>query len=216
MDRGGRGEVKCRAAGAPDVEFKWFREGREISGDSLPGGRTSTKYQIEDQNLSPLTRQSTLSVTGVEMQDYGPYECRASNIWGSDSHQIVLSVTSKPDPPTRLEVLSTTYNSVILSWQPGFDGGFHQYYRLRWQTGDTTGFQFVDVYPHDSTEYEVTDLMMDTQYSFSIMAFNKLGESGFSLEPVGARTASKFHVYWSRGAENSQNSSLTFNSIEPI
>ena len=145
------------------------------------------------------------------MQDYGPYHCQAANIWGSSKHQIILSVTSKPDSPTRLEVLGTTYNSVILSWKAGFDGGFQQYYRIRWQTGDSTGFQFIDVYPHDATQYEVSGLMMDTQYSFSVMAFNKLGESPFSSGRVSARTASKLQIEVKR--VKVIKSSLTFNSI---
>ena len=125
------------------------------------------------------------------MQDYGPYECQASNIWGSNKHQVILSVTSKPDSPTKLEVLSTTYNSVILSWQAGFDGGFQQYYRIRRQTAGSEGFQFDDVKADQATQYEVSNLEMDTSYTFSIMAFNKLGESLFSTGTVSATTASK-------------------------
>ena len=87
------------------------------------------------------------------------------------------------------------YNSVILSWQPGFDGGFEQFFRIRWQKDNTDGFQFVDVNPHGTRQYEVSDLEMDTLYSFNIMAFNKLGESPFSSDIVQAKTASKYDSY---------------------
>ena len=181
--------LRCQATGAPNVTFKWFREGRELTGRN-----SSTKYKITTSTLNPLTWRSILTVAEVEMQDYGPYGCEASNIWGSSNHQVILSVTSKPDSPTRLEVISTTYNSVILAWQPGFDGGFQQYYRIRWDRAATEGFQFVDVYPHHATQYEVTNLMMDTRYTFSIMAFNKLGESPYSAGTASAKTTSKLEI----------------------
>ena len=48
--------------------------------------------------------------------------------------------------------------------------------------------------PSRAHQFEVTDLQMDTQYSFSIMAFNKQGESGYSAELVQTRTASKLYT----------------------
>ena len=188
-DGAGSGKLICRAQGAPNVTFKWFREGREILGQ-----RTSeaAKYQIIDKNLDPLTWQSELSVTDVEMKDYGPYGCETTNIWGSSKHQVILVVTSKPDPPIGLKVLSTTYNSVILTWQPGFDGGLQQRFRIRWQkSGKTEGFQFVEV-NQPGWQYEVSPLEMDTLYTFNIMAFNKLGETLYSSDIVRAKTASKY------------------------
>ena len=190
------GKLLCRAQGAPNVTFKWFREGRELpSHQHQPSTTLTAKYQIIDKNLDPLTWQSELSVSDIQMTDYGPYGCQASNVWGASQHQVILVVTSKPDSPVGLQVLSTTYNSVILSWQPGFDGGFHQYFRIRWQKDRTEGFQFVDVYPHSASQFEVTDLEMDTLYTFNIMAFNKLGESHFSSDIVAAKTASKYSKY---------------------
>ena len=116
---------------------------------------------------------------------------QATNIWGSSSHQVILVATSKPDVPLGLSVLSTSYNSVSLAWQPGFHGGFQQFFRLRWQRAGTEGFQFDDVFPQGASQFEVTGLQMDTLYSFNIMAFNKLGESLFSADIVQAKTASK-------------------------
>ena len=116
---------------------------------------------------------------------------QATNIWGSSSHQVILVATSKPDVPLGLSVLSTSYNSVTLAWQPGFHGGFQQFFRLRWQRAGTEGYQFDDVFPQGASQFEVTGLQMDTLYSFNIMAFNKLGESLFSVDIVQAKTASK-------------------------
>ena len=117
---------------------------------------------------------------------------QATNIWGSSSHQVILVATSKPEVPQGLSVLSTSYNSVSLAWQPGFHGGFQQFFRLRWQRAGSEGYQFDDVYPQGATQFEVTGLQMDALYSFNIMAFNKLGESPFSADIVQAKTASEY------------------------
>lgn len=187
---GVRGVLTCRAKGAPDVTFKWFREGREITRDSQ-----QSKYQIIDKNLDPLTWQSQLSVSDIQMKDFGPYGCVAENSLGSNRHTVILVMTSKPETPLGLNVLSTTYNSVMLSWQPGFDGGFKQYFRIRWQkVGSNDPLQYTENIPSDVTEYELTNLHVDTLYSFSIMAFNKLGESSLSSQTLQAQTASKYQV----------------------
>jgi hypothetical protein len=194
-DKGGTGKLICQADGAPNVTFKWFREGRAINEDN------AAKYSVLDKSLDPLTWQSELKVKNIALRDYGHYGCAASNMWGTSQHQVILSATSKPDPPQRLRVLSSTYNSVILTWQPGFNGGFQQYFRIRLQRVGSEGFLFVDVFPHlpAATAFEVSDLQMDTAYSFSIMAFNKLGESAYTSELVQTRTASKCCYYPSAG-----------------
>ena len=69
-------------------------------------------------------------------------------------------------------------------------GGFPQYFRVRLQRPATTSYLFVDVFPHNASAFTVPELAMDTAYSFAVMAFNKLGESGYSGEVRGA-TASK-------------------------
>lgn len=61
---------------------------------------------------------------------------------------------------------------------------------MRLQRPATTSYLFVDVFPHNASAFTVPELAMDTAYSFAVMAFNKLGESGYSGEVRGA-TASK-------------------------
>ena len=83
------------------------------------------------------------------------YLCsQATNIWGSSSHQVILVTTSQPDVPLALSVLSSSYNSVTLGWQPGFDGGFQQFFRIRWQQAGREGYQFDDVFPQGAKQFE--------------------------------------------------------------
>lgn len=73
---GGEGVLECRARGAPNITFQWFREGRHIADGEREG--EGAKYGIIDSSLDPLTWQSQLKVTEVEMKDYGPYSCQVS------------------------------------------------------------------------------------------------------------------------------------------
>ena len=88
-------------------------------------------------------------------------------------------------------MLSTTYNSALLAWLPGFDGGAQQTFRLRWRAADSEGFQSAEV-AGGSGRHEVAGLRVDTAYSFSVMAVNRLGASGYTGPGVEARTASKY------------------------
>ena len=67
----------------------------------------------------------------VSSGDYGKYGCIAQNEEGLGRSTVHLNVTSRPDPPSQLRVLNITYNSVMLSWIVGFDGGHEQHFRIR-------------------------------------------------------------------------------------
>lgn len=45
---------------------------------------------------------------------------------------IVVFHLGKPDPPTELRVLNATDSSVVLTWEPGFDGGLEQAFTVRY------------------------------------------------------------------------------------
>ena len=67
----------------------------------------------------------------MSSRDYGAYDCIGQNEEGISRHTIMLNVTSHPDPPAYLRILNVTYNSVVLGWTPGFDGGYNQTFRIR-------------------------------------------------------------------------------------
>ena len=51
--------------------------------------------------------------------------------------------------------------------------------------------RYVDVVPSGATDFEVQDLKVGTRYSFSIMAFNSLGDSGYIPDIGKVETKSK-------------------------
>ena len=99
----------------------WYRAGQELE----EGGRYSMAGGQED----PLTWAANLTLANLSTRDYGQYGCRAHNQWGAAQGEVVLGPPGPPAQPAALRVLSSTFNSVILAWQPGFDGGSRQKFR---------------------------------------------------------------------------------------
>ena len=91
--------------------------------------------------LRRMTWESVLSISSVDSGDYGLYDCIAQNEMGLARSSVVLNVTSRPDPPEYLRILNVTYNSVNLTWSPGFDGGFPQSFKIRYKKEGADSYQ---------------------------------------------------------------------------
>ena len=124
-DEGQRAKLICRAHGAPNISFDWSREGVHLT--------TSDRYISSTRQVDIVTWESTLEVANVKSRDYGQYDCTARNEMGTNRAKVILSGTSRPDPPIALRILNVTHESVDLAWQSGFDGGLPQAYRIRYR-----------------------------------------------------------------------------------
>ncbi|CAG7826939.1 unnamed protein product, partial [Allacma fusca] len=136
-----------------------------------------------------VTWESILEVKNVDIKDYGSYECIAKNSMGDEKHVITFNVSSIPEAPLGLHVQNFTHDSVTLTWIPGFDGGSQQTFRIRYWKSDSDYLRTVDVSPRNTTVYTVAPLALGTEYSFSICAFNSLGESNYTGEIVRQETS---------------------------
>lgn len=66
------------------------------------------------------TYDSVLKLDNVRSEHYKTiFTCVANNSYGTDTHQIRLVPPGKPDPPSEVDIVATTANSVTLSWIPG-------------------------------------------------------------------------------------------------
>uniref|UniRef100_T1IZV2 Nephrin n=1 Tax=Strigamia maritima TaxID=126957 RepID=T1IZV2_STRMM len=185
-EKGQRAKLKCRAEGTPQLTFTWIREGTSIT-----LGSNNVKYQMNTVQTGLIVAESELIVNEVKFKDYGIYECMARNEIGYASTEIRLEGTSHPDVPLAIKVLNVSHNTVWLSWNPGFDGGLTQSFRIRYKDDVGKAFQYWDVDPSDVTMYGIGNLMLATEYSFSIMAYNTLGESEYTSDVVKAKTLSE-------------------------
>ncbi|XP_049851856.1 nephrin isoform X2 [Schistocerca gregaria] len=182
---GDTGRLTCRASGAPKVRFAWAREGSPIP-------TNTDKYDVQFRQVDLVTYESALLIHHVRPSDYGNYECIARNNISFATVTVRLDVTSAPDTPSALTVLNVTHDSVTVSWVPGFDGGVQPTYRIRYRPTSATfeGYKYVDVTKPDSNTYAITGLDAATDYTISIMAFNKLGASKYLPDLLRAKTSS--------------------------
>lgn len=182
---GEKARMVCRVQSAPNPTFVWSRDDRIINASQI-----GAKYAIEKRQIDPLTYESVLVIDRVEKNDYGLYNCRASNVQGSSTEGIRLNITSKPDMPSNLNVLNTTHDSMTLSWTPGFDGGLKATYRIRYREPSAQRYTYVDSQPN-AHKLIVEGLRTNTAYVVSIMALNNLGESGWRPDSLKVQTKSE-------------------------
>ncbi|XP_071534637.1 nephrin-like isoform X2 [Panulirus ornatus] len=183
---GRTGRLRCLAEGAPEVSFSWKRDGVLLSNGVRPD-----KYENETLKTGLVSWASTFSIKNVLESDYGYYLCVAENDLGASTVSVHFTRPTRPDPPLALKVLNTTHDSVTLAWVPGFDGGKPQYFRLRYRSKSSSSYQYLDVYEFGVYTYTVTGLSLDTEYYFSIMSYNDVGESEYRGEFVRATTRSE-------------------------
>ena len=177
------GVLRCRAQGSPNITFTWRRQTGELAGGS--------KYQVFHRMVDPLTWESEFHVLDVNPADYGKYECAARNSLGVSYQIVTLDTPSAPDTPLSLTMVSSSSDSVSISWSPGFNGGSQQMYRVKYypQTSISLYSQgrVEFVYPINSTVFTVTGLKSSSSYMFSVQSTNDIGESEYTA-PVEAVT----------------------------
>jgi hypothetical protein len=183
----GTAVLSCTARGAPNITFTWRRQAGELA-------TTSNKYDIASRRLDPLTWQSRFTVRDINPADYGGYECLVRNGDGVAKAAVALVEPSRPDTPGAFRVLNITADTVSLGWQPGFNGGSEQIYRVEYyrkQEGSLYAQpSYYDVYPMNATSTLIMGLSPATRYAFSIQALNDLGESDFTYPTLEVTTLS--------------------------
>lgn len=192
VESGETGRLLCRAEGAPNISFVWYREGQILRTEETK----RSKYLVEETvQLDLTTYQSALVINRVTSSDYGTYKCVARNDMGFESAAINFTRTSRPDPPVSFKVLNVSSNSVTLKWVPGFDGGLPQSFRIRFRRFATNEpFLYSDVFPSNTTTFTITPLQPETEFSLSIMAYNSFGESDYTSDTVRAVTQKEVSV----------------------
>ncbi|KAL4229150.1 Immunoglobulin C1-set domain [Mactra antiquata] len=181
---GRTGRLICNAEGAPSVTFEWEKDGNKIVADTV-------KYEIEQKVTDTIKYENVLLIKDVQKSDYGVYQCIVTNDKGVDRHYVDFDDTAKPDPPYELQFINATHNSITVQWKAGFDGGLPQGFRVRYKASGSTsvGFTQVDVQPPDSTIFTVKGLALGTEYDLTVMAYNDLGGSEYSVQGITAKTS---------------------------
>ncbi|KAL9915607.1 nephrin isoform X2 [Glossina fuscipes] len=168
---GERTRLTCRALAAPQPNFIWRRQGKDLK-------MRRNKFKAIDRRLDAFTYESTLVIENTSNDDYGQYECMARNAHGQASTTLEFSKPMRPDTPLELLVNNVTENGVDLSWIPGFDGGLPVYYRLRFKVYNEDKYKYIDGKP-GSLNVTIDGLKAGSTYVFSVMSANEAGGSKF-------------------------------------
>uniref|UniRef100_A0A672SP48 Neural cell adhesion molecule 1-like n=1 Tax=Sinocyclocheilus grahami TaxID=75366 RepID=A0A672SP48_SINGR len=174
---GNPANITCEALAHPGASVSWFRDGQ-----LLPSANT-TNVKIYNTPAA-----SFLEVTPESQNDFGSYNCTATNVIGTESKEFILVQADVPSAPSieRVEPYSST--AVVEFDEPASSGGVPILkYKAEWRIA---GQDWTD------REYEVEDglnlitivgLKPETTYEVKISAINGKGE-GESSPPESFKT----------------------------
>ncbi|GAB1603182.1 uncharacterized protein LOC106874759 isoform X3, partial [Argonauta hians] len=156
----------------PRPQFYWTKDNRPLA------------MKADTTELDNNTFRSTLSFRYAIVSDLGVYTCFINNSLGQVTVTRDVRRRSVPDAPRDLGSIDATWESVYLQWKPGFDGGENQTFLIYKTVADSglRSSKVVEV-PVGNTRhahYNVTGLMPNTVYNFTVRGWNNLGNGSFS------------------------------------
>uniref|UniRef100_A0A8C6USZ5 Neural cell adhesion molecule 1a n=1 Tax=Neogobius melanostomus TaxID=47308 RepID=A0A8C6USZ5_9GOBI len=174
---GNPANISCEVAAHPSAEMLWFRDG----------------FQLPNANSSNVKIYNTPSVSYLEINpdsqnDFGSYNCTATNNLGSDHKEFLLIQAEVPSSPEILQVEPFSSTAVVEFDEPDSSGGVTILkYRVQWRLpGLVWRAQEYDA-SDDLTKITITGLKPETSYEVRMSAINGKGE-GESSEAVSFRT----------------------------
>ncbi|GMT09127.1 hypothetical protein PFISCL1PPCAC_424, partial [Pristionchus fissidentatus] len=138
-------------------------------------------------NCEPLAHRSrvetyddcvSVRVKDIKRNDSGDLKITATNLAGSISKDLHLSIIDVPNPPTGITVVETTSNSVRISWDAPDDpnGSPIAGYVIERKSAETNRWRTVGKSRARATTFECDDLFSKEVYSFRVCALNDVGQ----------------------------------------
>ncbi|RVE64984.1 hypothetical protein OJAV_G00131250 [Oryzias javanicus] len=175
--------ITCEVKAFPsNVATVWLRDGLQ-----LPNSNTS------NVKIFRTPTSSYLQVTPEYENDFGSYNCTASNEMGTESKEFLLIQAEVPSAPSIVEVRPFSTTALIQYEEPESTGGVPVLkYKALWRMqGKGDWVQRVYEASDDSSnEVTITGLKPETSYELKLSAINGKGESEsspaefFKTEPV--------------------------------
>ncbi|KAK6285157.1 hypothetical protein J4Q44_G00390180 [Coregonus suidteri] len=180
---GNAANISCEVLAHPsDVSILWLRDGFQLPNANV------TKAKVFQ---SPTA--SYLEVTPESENDFGSYNCTASNEMGTESKEFLLIQADVPSAPSLGEVEPFSSSARVEFQEPDATGGVPVLrYRAEWKTvGRGSWVQRVyEVHGGALSEVTITGLKPETNYEVKMSAINGKGEGEtspalvFKTEPV--------------------------------
>ncbi|KAK0397324.1 hypothetical protein QR680_002087 [Steinernema hermaphroditum] len=147
--------VECHGFGDPPPTVYWVRNYHRIN-------------------------SANLEITQVSHNDHGEYECVLSNSVATVKRKLQLYVQhTRPQPITELKVVCEDERDLRVSFSPGYDGGFHQRFRLHYQDGPTGVWQSTKL--SNDTFTFLRRLKPFTKYGIFVESKNEFGSTNGSI-----------------------------------
>ncbi|XP_031724931.1 neural cell adhesion molecule 1a isoform X11 [Anarrhichthys ocellatus] len=177
---GNAANISCEVEAYPGASVVWFRDGLQ-----LPSSNTTNMKIYNTPTISYL------EITPDSQNDFGSYNCTATNVMGSESKEFILIQAEVPSSPEIEQVEPFSSTAVVKFEEPDSMGGVPIIkYRVEWRlTGqDWTGKEHYA--SDDMTAITIVGLKPETTYEVKMSAINGKGEgesslpSTFKTEPV--------------------------------
>ncbi|XP_063348937.1 neural cell adhesion molecule 1b isoform X9 [Pelmatolapia mariae] len=166
---GNPANISCEVKAHPsDVSIVWLRDGLQ-----LPNSNTT------NIKIFRTPSASYLQITPESENDFGSYNCTASNEMGTESKEFLLIQAEVPSAPSIVEVRPFSTTALIQFQEPESTGGVPVLkYRAQWRMrGRGSWVQKVyEVQDGSIGEVTVTGLKPDTSYEVKLSAVNGKGE----------------------------------------
>ncbi|KAM3615929.1 uncharacterized protein V6R79_009853 [Siganus canaliculatus] len=174
--------ISCEVNAHPsDVSIIWLRDGLQ-----LPNSNTT------NAKIFRTPSSSYLQITPESENDFGSYNCTASNEMGTESREFLLIQAEVPSAPSISEVRPFSTTAQMGFDEPEATGGVPILkYKVEWRTQGRGSWLHKVFAPTGSyIEVTITGLKPDTKYEAKVSAINGKGEGEsspaevFKTEPV--------------------------------
>ncbi|KAM9729268.1 neural cell adhesion molecule 1a isoform 3-T3 [Menidia menidia] len=187
---GNPANISCELDAHPRASVVWFRDGFQLPSPN------ATNIKIYN-----TTTTSYLEITPESQNDFGSYNCTASNEMGSESKEFLLIQAEVPSAPEIQNVEPFSSTAEIEFEEPDSMGGVPIIkYRVEWRLPgkEWTGTEY-DA-DEGTTKITIVGLKPETAYEVRLSAINGKGKgesslpSTFKTEPVREPSAPKLEV----------------------
>ncbi|XP_026184883.1 neural cell adhesion molecule 1a isoform X1 [Mastacembelus armatus] len=177
---GNPANISCEVKAHPRASVLWFRDGFQLP--------TANSTGMMIYNTPTI---SYLEITPDSQNDFGSYNCTATNVMGTESKEFLLIQADVPSAPEIQKVDPFSSSAVVHFEEPDSMGGVSiMKYRVEWRLpGQSWTGREYDA-KDDMTKITIADLKPETTYEVKMSAINGKGEgesslsSTFKTEPV--------------------------------
>ncbi|XP_059913010.1 neural cell adhesion molecule 1a isoform X12 [Gadus macrocephalus] len=187
---GNSANISCEVLAHPGASVVWFRDGQQ-----LPSANT-TNIKIYSTPTA-----SYLEINPESQNDFGSYNCTATNVIGSESKEFLMIQAEVPSAPTVERVASFSSTAMVEFEEPDSNGGVSILrYKVDWrQPGQDWSSREFEV-ETGTNQIILTGLKPETAYEVKMAAVNGKGDgesspsTAFKTKPIREPSAPKLEA----------------------